>query len=518
MSTLASDPPPNATGAASEAAATEELLRLRRRDKKLTSLLDVAKALTVEHEIDNLLDLILAESIKTVDADRGSLFIMDRDKNELWSKIALGQKDMIRVPVGVGIAGFVAKTRAPLNITDAYADPRFNSAIDRASGYKTCTILCVPMLGSKQEVVGVVQALNHASGPFTKEDEELLMAFGANAAAAIENANLYKEIERLFEGFVQASVTAIESRDPTTAGHSGRVASLSVTTLESLERSGGPYKALRFREAELREMRYAALLHDFGKVGVREHVLLKANKLYQHELMSIEDRFELARRAGEVEMLRARLAACQDVDRERAKARADEIEAGWRARSNELSEMLDFIRRCNLPTVLEEGGFDRLHDIAKGSFADSSARQRALLEPLELRNLSIARGSLNETERKEIESHVSHTYRFLMQIPWTRDLSRVPDFAHGHHEKLNGGGYPLGIGSEGLPVQTRVMTIADIYDALTASDRPYKKAVPHVKALDILGAEAKRGNIDAQLLEVFIEAKVAERALKQTIP
>src|SRR5262249_16301621 len=160
-------------------------------------------------------------------------------KNELWSKIATGQKDMIRVSVGVGIAGMVAKTAAPLNITDAYADSRFNPAVDRATGYKTRSILCVPMLGSKQEVVGVVQALHHAEGPFTKEAEELLMAFGANAGAAIENASLYKEIERLFEGFVQASVTAIESRDPTTAGHSGRVASLSVTTLESLERSGG---------------------------------------------------------------------------------------------------------------------------------------------------------------------------------------------------------------------------------------------------------------------------------------
>jgi HD-GYP domain-containing protein (c-di-GMP phosphodiesterase class II) len=499
---------------ASSAAGDSELARLRRRDAKLTSLLDVAKAMTREHDIDHLLDIILEESIKTVDADRGSLFIMDRDRNELWSKIATGQKDMIRVPVGVGIAGMVAKTGQPLNITDAYADARFNRDIDRSTGYRTSSILCVPMLGSKQEVVGVVQALNHAHGPFTREDEELLMAFGANAAAAIENANLYKEIERLFEGFVQASVTAIEARDPTTAGHSGRVASLSVVTLQSLERSTGPYKNLTYTDTELREMRYAALLHDFGKVGVREHVLLKANKLYPHELEQLEDRFELARRAGEVELLRSQLAVMQREDRSRSEQMVRELEAQWKLRSDELMEMLEFIRRCNRPTVLEEGGFERLNDIAARTFVDSRSETRPLLGPLELRNLSIARGSLNEEERKEIESHVSHTYRFLRTIPWTRALSRVPDFAHGHHEKLNGTGYPLGINAERLPVQTRVMTIADIYDALTASDRPYKKAMPHDKALDILKSESKRGNVDDHLLDIFIEAEVPVHALK----
>jgi HD-GYP domain-containing protein (c-di-GMP phosphodiesterase class II) len=493
-----------------------ELIRLRRRDKKLTSLLDVAKALTREHEFDHLLDIILEESIKTVDADRGSLFIMDREKNELWSKIATGQKDMIRVSVGVGIAGMVAKTGQPLNITDAYADTRFNPAIDRTTGYRTTSILCVPMLGSKQEVVGVVQALNHLSGPFTREDEELLMAFGTNAAAAIENANLYKEIEKLFEGFVQASVTAIEARDPTTAGHSGRVADLSVVTLQSLERSGGPYKSLVYTDTEIREMRYAALLHDFGKVGVREHVLLKANKLYPHELEQLEDRFELARRAGEVQLLRAQLEAMKSADRGAAERKVEELEAEWKMKSDDLLQMLEFIRRCNLPTVLEQGGFEKLHDIAQKTFVDSRSRTRTLLEPTELVNLQIARGSLNENERKEIESHVSHTYRFLRTIPWTRDLARVPDFAHGHHEKLNGTGYPLGINAERLPVQTRIMTIADIYDALTASDRPYKKAVPHDKALDILKSEAKRGNVDDRLLDVFIEAEVPHRALKST--
>lgn len=490
-----------------------EIARLRRRDAKLRSLLDVAKALTVEHDIDHLLDLILDESIKTVDADRGTLFIMDRAKRELWSKIAHGEAKAIRVPVGVGIAGSVAETKRPLNIADAYADTRFNRAVDKATGYQTRSILCVPMLGSNGDVVGVVQALNRKGGPFTDEDEELLMAFGANAAAAIENASLYEEIQRLFEGFVQASVTAIEARDPTTAGHSGRVASLSVTTLQSLERSSGPYKLQRFSETELRELRYAALLHDFGKVGVREHVLLKANKLYPHELERIEERFEQARRSHEVAVLKEQLglyktlgAAAEDAVRT--------VEARWAETSAGLDELLDFIKRCNLPTVLEQGGFERLGDVAAKVFVDGRGRARSLLEPHEFATLSIPRGSLNDAERREIESHVAHTFNFLVQIPWTRDLARVPEFAHGHHEKLNGGGYPLGIEGPRIPVQTRIMTIADIYDALTASDRPYKKAVPHDKALDILHAEAKRGILDADLLAVFIEADVPARALK----
>jgi HD-GYP domain-containing protein (c-di-GMP phosphodiesterase class II) len=496
----------------------DPLERLMRRNRKLTALLDVAKALTAEHSLDNILDLILSESVKTVDADRASLFIVDRQRKELWSKIAQGleaqaaEKDrIIRLPIGRGIAGHVAQTGRPLNIPDAYADPRFNRAFDDATGYKTQTILCVPMLGTKHEVVGVVQALNHKDGPFTEEDEELLMALGANAAAAIENANLYEDIEKLFEGFVQAAVTAIEARDPTTSGHSGRVAVYSVGCLDALPRSGGAYKELRFNDKDRRELRYASLLHDFGKVGVREHILVKAAKLFPHELELLEARFEHARRAIEVETLNLKLEALRNaapgIDEFLAK-----IEADSRRRKDELDAMLDLIYRCNRPTVLEEGGFEKLRDVSLAKFTDSRGAEHALLSPLEAGNLSIARGSLNAEERREIESHVVHTYNFLKAIPWTRDLSRVPEIAQGHHEKLNGTGYPRGIPAAEIPVQTRIMTVSDIYDALTASDRPYKGAMPHARALEILESEAKRGAVDPEILAVFIEADVGRRA------
>lgn len=490
----------------------DELLRLRRRNEKLSSLLEVVTALTREHQFDALLDLILAASIRTVDADRGSLFIVDRSRTELLSKIALGEREMIRLPMGRGIAGTVAESGAPLNIPDAYADPRFNPEVDKLTGYHTESILCVPMLGSRREVVGVVQALNRRGGAFTAEDEELLMAFGASAAAAIENANLYEEIERLFEGFVQASVTAIESRDPTTAGHSGRVAELSVALMESLERSTGPYRGLTFGAEEYRELRYAALLHDFGKVGVREHVLLKAEKLFPHELERLTSRFEHARRHLEVERLEAEIALLRRGGAE-LEVELAVLRASYEERVARLDEIYAFVRRTCRPTVLEQGGFERLREVAELTFTDARGEVRPLLEPREIESLSIGRGSLSPEERREIESHVVHTYNFLKAIPWTRDLCRIPEIAHGHHEKLSGRGYPLGVPAEAIPAQTRMMTIADIFDALTAADRPYKRALPHEKALDILAEEARVGAVDRDLLDIFIEARVPERVL-----
>jgi len=495
---------------------TSDVSQLRLRNEKLSALLDVAKALIEEHTIDPLLDLIMAESAKTVDAERCSLFIMARDGKELWSKIAHGLAEgqsIIRLPVGQGIAGQVAKTGRPLNIPDAYNDPRFNRAVDVSTGYKTTSILCVPMLGRDRNVVGVVQALNHREGPFSADDEELLMALGAMAAAAIENANLYEEIEQLFEGFVTASVTAIESRDPTTSGHSERVAMLSVVCFESLPRSGPEFSDVRVSPREMRELRYAALLHDFGKVGVRENVLVKAEKLYPHELDVLRARFREARQQAEVEMLRARVELLERGGREAAREPSKQLEQSWRKKDAELREMLDFIEACNRPTVLESKGFERLKEVAAHSFGTVDGRRQALLSPAELGNLQIPRGSLNESERKEIESHVVHTYNFLKQIPWTRELARIPEIAGGHHEKLDGTGYPRGINEGALPVQTRIMTIADIYDALTASDRPYKAAMPHAKALEILESEAKRKKIDARLLQIFIEADVPGRSV-----
>jgi HD-GYP domain-containing protein (c-di-GMP phosphodiesterase class II) len=489
---------------------------LARRLDKLTSILEVTKLMSAERNLDLLLPLILYEASKMVEADRCSLFILDRERNELWSKVAQGSKNEIRLPVGSGIAGQVAQTGQIINIPDAYADERFNRTFDVLSGYRTQSILCVPMRDANGDVTGVIQALNKLSGrPFDAEDEELMLALGAQAAGAIENALLHEEINNLFEGFVSASVVAIESRDPTTAGHSDRVAGLTVELARALEHvHTGPYANTRFTAMEIQELRYASLLHDFGKVGVREPVLVKAEKLYPHEMENLRARFQLARKDLQLQSYRRRLAALKLRGHDAlAEIEAEEEERLTRE-LRELDEVLDFVLTCNRPTVLAQGNFERLHQLRALRFLDAFEQPQPLLLDQEIQSLSIPKGTLSPEERKEIESHVEHTYRFLSQIPWTRTLRRVPEIAYAHHEKLDGTGYPRAIPETIIPVQSRMMSISDIYDALTASDRPYKKAVPHTFALTILESEAKAGQLDQVLFRIFIEAEIPRRVLK----
>ncbi|MBI5498211.1 MAG: GAF domain-containing protein [Deltaproteobacteria bacterium] len=487
---------------------------LERRNAKLNRILEVAKALGSIRDLDQLLNRVLTEAKEVVEADRLSLFIADRERGELWTKIAqgLGSQE-IRIPMGVGIAGVVAQTRQPLLIPDAYADPRFNRAVDLRTGYRTRNILTVPMLNTQNEITGVIQALNKTEErDFTAEDQELLMALGGQAAVSVENALLQQDIERLFEGFIRASVYAIEARDPTTSGHSERVAVLTVGIAEQLDHvDKGPYAAVRLGTQQVKELRYAALLHDFGKVGVREHVLVKSNKLYPQEYELLRQRFALVRRAQETEhwKRKAQLLMSDEIDAARAQIAA--LDEQLVRELGELDGFLEFIAACNRPTVLEQGGFERLSEIARRTWADLGGEVKPLLLPEEVKNLSIPRGSLNHDERREIESHVTHTFRFLCNIPWTRELRRVPEIAYAHHEKLDGKGYPRQLTNEQIPVQSKMMTIADIYDALTASDRPYKRAVPHQKALDILKDEEKRGQVDGSLLDLFIATEVHKR-------
>jgi HD-GYP domain-containing protein (c-di-GMP phosphodiesterase class II) len=377
-------------------------------------------------------------------------------------------------------------------------------------------MLVIPMRDHQDKVIGVVQLINKKRDPkavlrpvtlvdemvvpFTSVDEELVTSLASQAAVAFENTKLIRDIKNLFESFVSAAVTAIEQRDPTTSGHSERVAILTVGLIERVDAIAfGPLADLRFTPDQVEEVRYAALLHDFGKVGVREDVLVKAEKLHPHELELVRARFDLARASLVNARLRARL---------EGRGEADLAE-----RARELDVLLEAVVAANRPTVLPAEASARLRDAAALTFVDLGGEARPLLTPRELASLSIPRGSLSEAERKEIEAHVGHTYRFLSQIPWTRALRRVPEIAYAHHEKLDGRGYPRGVPPEAIPVEARMMTIADIFDALTASDRPYKKAMPVERALDVLRDEARRGQLDAPLLGVFVEAAVWRDAL-----
>jgi HD-GYP domain-containing protein (c-di-GMP phosphodiesterase class II) len=489
--------------------------RATRRAEKLNSILEVVKAMAAQHNLDTLLPVILKEAARVVDSDRCSLFLIDQERNELWSRVAQGVGGEIRLPLGQGIAGSVALTGVIVNIADAYSDTRFNRDFDVKNNYKTKSILCVPMRDTTGEVVGVLQALNALDEKFDAEDEELLLALGGQAAQAIENVMLHEEISNLFEGFVQASVMAIEQRDPSTAGHSGRVAAYTVSLAQATELStAGTYRGTRFTPDQLQEIRYASLLHDFGKIGVREPVLVKAEKLYPQELELLKQRFQLARKDRQLASMSRRL----DTVKIRGEKYFSEIELEENERLHkelkELDEAFEFILQCNRPTVLAKGGFEKLSSLGQISYQDSYDKPVSLLTPNEVQMLSIQKGSLSATERKEIESHVTHTFRFLAQIPWTRSLKRVPEIAYMHHEKLDGKGYPRSVASNSIPVQSKMMAITDIYDALTASDRPYKKAVPHEMALDIIKKEADAGQLDKELFTVFVEADIAKRAQK----
>ncbi len=510
----------------------------------LDQLTDVSLALSTERSYRRLLDLILSRAILLGGCDAGSLYLVVPEEDGPPTRLlfAAAQNNSVLIPfketelyISVSsLAGYVATTGETLAIEDAYAIApgapyRFNRAYDDQAGYRTKSLLVLPMKNHKGEITGVLQLINHkrdaaatlagASAvealvvPFDQATTKLCLAVGSLAAVAIENNRLYESIEQLFEGFVRASVTAIEQRDPTTSGHSYRVSILTVGLAEAVDRTPtGPLGPHTFSAEQLRELRYASLLHDFGKVGVREHVLVKAKKLYPHELERILSRLETARLCAERDALLKKVDLLMREGPRDVGALADMEEALAKA-LGDLDAVREVILRANEPSVLPEGDFSALQAIGAAAYVDPTGCAHPLLEPAEARVLSIRKGSLSEEERAEIESHVTHTFEFLSKIPWTAELKGVPGLAYGHHEKLNGRGYPRGIKAEDIPVQCRMMTVADIFDALSAADRPYKSAVPVDKALDILKLEVRDGMLDPHLVDLFIEAKVYEKTL-----
>ncbi|HEY9900142.1 MAG TPA: HD domain-containing phosphohydrolase [Pantanalinema sp.] len=517
-------------------------LELREYAVKLQELNAIGIALSSERDPDKLLDLILKKSRDIVYADAGSLYLVERkEAGGPVLRFKLSQNDTFpfayqefTMPISrASLAGYVALSGHSLSLADVYALPEgaeyaFDRTFDRRTGYRTKSMLVIPMRNRNNETIGILQLINRKRRrdtllddphlmereviPFDPLHEDLVLSLASQAAVAIENNSLYQDIEGLFEGFVNASVTAIESRDPTTSGHSSRVANLTVALAEQVNGlDHGPFRDVHFSRDQIREVRYASLLHDFGKVGVREEVLVKAKKLYPLKLELIQSRFHFVRQALEARDSRSRLDYVLARGREAYLRDLPRFDAALSHELTALDEYFRIILEANEPTVLEEGSFLRLLEIAEHTYRDVYGADQPLLRPEEVRQLSIRRGSLDEQERREIESHVSHTYRFLSQIPWTSDLSRVPEIAYAHHEKLNGKGYPRALPDGGIPVQSKMMAIADIFDALTASDRPYKKAMPLERALDILHFEARDHHIDAGLLEVFVDYRIFEQ-------
>jgi HD-GYP domain-containing protein (c-di-GMP phosphodiesterase class II) len=519
---------------------------LVRKSQELHELNHIGVALSAQRDIDKLLELILLKCREITAADAGSLYLVERGRDQETKGddeliFELTQNSSVvypftksKMPLSeASIAGYVALTGQIVNVADAYHLPAGSSykvsrSFDEKSGYRTKSMLVVPMRDHQNEVIGVIQLINKKRDakvvlqpvqlveetviPFTSVDEELVTSLASQAAVAFENARLIQDIKNLFNAFVDASVTAVESRDPTTSGHSKRVATLTVGIGEKLDAlESGPFREVRFTRDQLQEIKYASLLHDFGKVGVREKVLIKGKKLYVGEMLLIKQRFAYIKRTLEAEHMRAKLEQIQSGQISRDLL--VEMDRAYETRREEVDALLRMVVQANEPTILEEESFRALMDLTGRSFADAEGSRQPFLTPNEVAALSIRKGSLSEKERREIESHVTHTFRFLSEIPWTGEFRRVPEIAYAHHEKLDGTGYPRRLKATEIPIQSRMMAISDIFDALVAWDRPYKKAVPVERALSILRDESQSGKLDRQILDVFIDAKIYEKTL-----
>jgi HD-GYP domain-containing protein (c-di-GMP phosphodiesterase class II) len=522
-------------------------LELERSRHENDMLISIGRALSQERKIQSLLAIILRRACEVTSADAGSVYIVEgHDENVARRSLrfAATQNDSrtvqpagFTIPVSeTSIVGRSVLSGERINVPDLYNldEPGAGNnpwgfvhdrSFDDKYRYQTRSVLAVPMISARDEVIGVIQLINkRAKGwialdlpadfedgvvPFDEVSEAYVSALASQAGIALENVLLYEEVKALFDSFVKASVTAIESRDPTTSGHSERVAELTVGLARAVNRAeSGMFREVRFSPDDLTQIEYAALLHDFGKVGVREHVLVKAKKLYEHERELILQRFQLIKRGYKIEGLEAKVRYLMEASRDRIAHELAAVDNDIATRIGELDDVIQFILNANEPTVLEQGSFERISEIAGMTYRDDHDLQLPFLTHNEAACLQIRRGSLTENERLEINSHVVHTFNFLQAIPWSRTLRNVPEIAGAHHEKLDGSGYPNRLRGDQIPVPARMMAISDIYDALTASDRPYKKAMPPERALDILAADVKRGQLDSELFEVFVDARV----------
>lgn len=516
-------------------------------------VLKISRELNGIRDSKKLLSLILQKAREIANADAGSIYTVEwNEQHQAESRIVFKvtqnetvQQELEEFSMRVNdrsIVGAAVVHQQSINIPDLYQlddDPdknpfnaKHDKTFDLRTGYQCRSMLTIPMFDISHRVIGVIQLINrrlpgiksldsvndfsHAVTEFSENDKEYAEIVAQQAGIALENALLTQEKEQLFDGFVNAAVTAIEQRDPTTAGHSARVASLTVGMAKVLNTiSTGRFAETQFDKQQLKEIEYASLLHDFGKLGVREQVLTKAKKLYPWEYDILMERFEHIRSRFEIEYLREYIDFIQGKAIVPPGFGPDSYKETYEIKLNELDDFLSFVQKCNEPTVLEQGGFERLKDIHNLSFRDARTKARPYLTDRELQALSVQRGSLTREEFAEIQSHVVHTYEFLKKIPWGRSFPNVPIIAGKHHEKLDGSGYPNEHQSEEIPTQTRIMTIADIFDALTASDRPYKKAVPVEKALDILEMEVKGLKIDKDLFDIFCESKIYNTVLEK---
>ncbi len=492
--------------------------------KQRRQLIDMGIALSAINDLEKLLELLLAQSRDIVNADAGSIYVRERQGpgknfgNRLRFRVA--QNDTVDISSQAKtfwidldettIAGYVAYTGNPLNIEDVYelseSSPyHFGRSFDREFGYRTKSMLTIPLKNLEGVVVGVIQLMNRKSdastvfadvesiargaAPFSFSDIECISSIGSLAAVSIERAILHEDLQQVFEGFLDSSIAAVDERDRVTSGHSRRVMGYAMAFVDAVnECSEGPFAGVRFDESRRRQFKFAALLHDIGKIGVPERLLNKETRLS----------------AEGFEALRARTEYIHFALRH-----APSCVESWKCAA-ELRDDLAFLERINAAGFLPEEDQRRLTALAAKTYVDSSGVRQSFLRDAELRALSVSKGNLTLEERERINSHALATYRILSKISWTGDLIRIPDIASHHHEKLDGSGYPHHLSGDEISLESRILAVIDIYEALVSQDRPYKPAMPCERALEILRAEAAAGRLDTTVID-FFEARGIHR-------
>ena len=474
----------------------ERIDALEEESEKLALLLEMAQGLSSEKELDALMALIVNHATRIMGCERSSMLLLDREKDELYSLIAQGlDVKELRFSAKTGISGYVAREGVALNIPDAYQDKRFNPDIDKVTGYRTVSILCMPLHDRRGDTLGVIQCLNKKGflgtpRPFDAKDEVFLSAVASQASIFLENIGLYRKMDKLFEAFVEATSRSIDDRDPCTSGHSRRVTLYALNLARAVhECKVPPFDKIEFTRDRMRQLRFASLLHDAGKIGVREYILCKAQKLQQPDLESIRQRFLALREKSRADCLWTCLS--QKLDAEQALSQKHDPFC------IELDAALKAVESANSANFMQDAAIKDLEGLLARGWITSE----------EFKNLSVRRGNLTSEEWVDMRSHVTKSYRMLVEIPWPAELKDLPEVAYTHHEKRDGSGYPRKLKNEEIHFDGQIMCVGDIYDALTASDRPYKKAMPHEKAMQILiKEEAEQGKMLPELVKLFFSA------------
>ena len=511
---------------------------------KLEYLNAIGIALSQERDINKLLETILVAAKNLTHADGGTLYRLADDKLQFEIvrtdslAIAMGGTSGNAVPFypiplhdkdgnpnNTMIAAYAALTHKTINVADAYTEEGFDFSgtrnFDKRTGYRSRSFLTVPMRNHEGEVIGVLQLLNAtdpASGrvtTFGEQDQRLAESLASQAAIALTNRLLIQQLEVLFESLIELINTAIDDKSPYTGGHCKRVPVLTMMLAEAAHAAqNGPLAPFRMSDKDRYELKIAGLLHDCGKITTPVHVVDKATKLQTifDRIELVATRFEVLKREAEVEMLRARLDALQVGDEDSAR-RAEEAYA---AKLRQYDDDREFLRRTNVGSErMRPEDQARVAQIARYTWRNDKGEAQRFLSKDEEDNLSIAYGTLSGPEREVINYHIVATIKMLEALPWPKHLTNVPEYAGGHHERMDGKGYPKGLTREQMSVPARVMGIADIFEALTAKDRPYKKGKTLSESLAILGRMKEGGHVDPDLFDIFVREKVYLRYARE---